>query len=201
MIWSLLAAICGHSRGLSTGGAQRPSRSGTQAKNGGGASRRTPIPAVLKVTPPSRDEPCQRTRFGRLRRPRRLGYSRQPLPRGNFNPAPFLDHNASTPLHPAARAALLEAADRFWAHPLEPVWGATAARDLLADCRERPADLLGCTDPGRIVLTAGAAANNLVARHFSTSFPPDAIVPGRNVVTRSAASPSDRRATWRPVDL
>lgn len=126
------------------------------------------------------------------------------MPQPHFNPAPFLDHNATTPLHSAARAAWLEAADRFWAHPSSLYGGATAARDLLADCRERPADLLGCTDPGRIVLTAGAAANNLVARHFSTSFPPDAIVPGRNVVTRSTASPSDRRAsraTWRTVDL
>ena len=89
---------------------------------------------------------------------------------------PYLDHNATTPLHPAARKACLEAADRFWANPSSLYAEATAARDLLADCRERLADLLGCTDPGRIVFTAGAtAANNLVARHFSRSAPPDAL--------------------------
>ncbi len=91
-------------------------------------------------------------------------------------PVPYFDHNATTPLHPAARAAWLEAADRHWANPSSLYCQATAARDLLADCRERLADLLGCNDPGRIVFTAGAtAANNLLARHLSTSAPPGAI--------------------------
>ena len=89
---------------------------------------------------------------------------------------PFFDHNATTPLHPAARAAWLEAADRFWANPSSLFRMATAARDLLADCRERLADSLGCNDPGRIVFPSGAtAANNLLARHLSTSAPPDAV--------------------------
>ena len=98
------------------------------------------------------------------------------MPQPHFNPVSFLDHNATTPLHPAARTAWLEAADRFWANPSSLYGGGTAARDLLADCRERLADLLGCDDPGRIVFTAGAtAANNLLARHFSASAPPAAI--------------------------
>ena len=89
---------------------------------------------------------------------------------------PYLDHNATTPLHPAARTAWLEAADRFWANPSSLYGQATAARDLLADCRERLADLLGCTDPGRIVFTSGAtAANNLLARCLSASAPPEAV--------------------------
>ena len=89
---------------------------------------------------------------------------------------PYFDHNATAPLHPAARAAWLEAADRFWANPSSLFRMATAARDLLADCRERLADLLGCNDPGRIVFTSGAtAANNLLPRYLSTSAPPDAV--------------------------
>lgn len=89
---------------------------------------------------------------------------------------PYFDHNATAPLHPAARAAWLEAADRFWANPSSLFRMATAARDLLADGRERLADLLGCNDPGRIVFTSGAtAANNLLARYLSTSVPPDAV--------------------------
>jgi cysteine desulfurase len=89
---------------------------------------------------------------------------------------PYFDHNATAPLHPAARAAWLEAADRCWANPSSLYGQATAARDLLADCRERLADILGCNDPGRIVFTSGAtSANNLLARHLSTSAPPDAI--------------------------
>jgi len=89
---------------------------------------------------------------------------------------PFFDHNATTPLHAAARTAWLEAADRFWANPSSLYRQASVARDLLADCRERLADLLGCNDPGRIVFTSGAtAANNLLARHLSTSAPPDSL--------------------------
>jgi len=91
-------------------------------------------------------------------------------------PVPYFDHNATAPLHPAARAAWLEAADRFWANPSSLYGEATVARDLFADCRERLADLLGCNDPGRIVFTSGAtAANNLFARHLSTSAPSDAV--------------------------
>lgn len=88
---------------------------------------------------------------------------------------PFLDHNATAPLHPAARAAWLEAADRCWANPSSLYGQATAARDLLADCRERLADLLGCSDPSRIVFTAGAtAANNLLARFLGRTARPEA---------------------------
>jgi cysteine desulfurase len=89
---------------------------------------------------------------------------------------PFFDHNATTPLHTAARTAWLEAAERRWANPSSLFAQATVARDLLADCRERLAELLGCSDPGRIVFTSGAtAANNLLARHLSTSAPPDSL--------------------------
>ena len=96
-------------------------------------------------------------------------------PRVSTN-VPYFDHNATAPLHPAARAAWLEAADRFWANPSSLYKQATAARDLLADCRERLADILGCSDPGRIVFTAGAtAANNLLARHLAAVSPPGSI--------------------------
>ncbi len=89
---------------------------------------------------------------------------------------PYLDHNATAPLHPAARTAWLEVADRCWHNPSSLYGQATAARDLLADCRERLADLLGCSDPSRILFTSGATAgNNLFARHFASSDSPDAL--------------------------
>ncbi len=91
-------------------------------------------------------------------------------------PVPYFDHNATAPLHPAARAAWLEAADRFWANPSSLYGQATAARDLLADSRERLADLLGCNDPDRIVFTSGAtAANNLLARYLGRAARSDAL--------------------------
>jgi len=106
----------------------------------------------------------------------RLTGRTDPTASDSVPPVPYLDHNATAPLHPAARAAWLEAADRFWANPSSLYGQATAARDLLADCRERLADLLGGSDPGRVVFTAGAtAANNLFARCLSTSAPSDAV--------------------------
>lgn len=90
---------------------------------------------------------------------------------------PYFDHNATAPLHPSARAAWLDAADRCWHNPSSLSGHATAARDLLVECRERLADLLGCGEPGRIVFTAGAtAANNLFARHLHRTVAPGAHV-------------------------
>ena len=88
---------------------------------------------------------------------------------------PYLDHNATTPLHPAARTAWLDASDRLWHNPSGLFSRATLAHDLLVDCRERLADLIGCDEPNRIVFTSGAtAANNLLARHCLGTVTPDA---------------------------
>lgn len=78
---------------------------------------------------------------------------------------PFFDHNATVPLHAAARRAWLDVADRAWHNPSGLYAGATAAREVLDDARDRLAGLLDC-DPARIIFTGGAtAANNLLARH------------------------------------
>ncbi|MDA1039106.1 MAG: aminotransferase class V-fold PLP-dependent enzyme [Planctomycetota bacterium] len=83
----------------------------------------------------------------------------------------YFDCNATVPLHPAARRAWLDVTDRVWHNPSSLYAAATAARDLLDDCRERLADLLVC-DPARIIFTAGAtAAVNMLARHLGRSAP------------------------------
>ncbi len=80
----------------------------------------------------------------------------------------YFDHNATSPLHPAAREAWLEAADCYWHNPSSLSAAATAARDTLEDARERLADLLGCA-AGRILFTGSAtAANNALARQLAT---------------------------------
>lgn len=88
-----------------------------------------------------------------------------------------LDHNATAPLHPAAREAWLETADRHWHNPSGLHGAASRARDLLEGCRERLAAILGSDDPARIVFTSGAtAADNLLARHLGSSAPPGSAV-------------------------
>ncbi len=110
------------------------------------------------------------TYFGHATRPK------FPAGKSTDCPVPYFDHNATAPLHPAARAAWLDAADRLWHNPSGLHAAATRALASLEDCRERLADLLGCDDPRRIVFTSGAtAANNLLARHLARTAATDAV--------------------------
>ena len=81
----------------------------------------------------------------------------------------FFDHNATTPLHPAARAAWLETADRFWHNPSSLYREAGAARQRLEDCREMIADRLGCGAEEIIFLSGATEANNAVVAHAAAS--------------------------------
>jgi cysteine desulfurase len=84
----------------------------------------------------------------------------------------YFDWNATTPLHEAARRAWLDVGDRLWQNPSGLYAAATAARDVLDDCRDRLAAVLDC-DPARILFTSGAtAAANALARHAAATAPP-----------------------------
>ncbi len=88
----------------------------------------------------------------------------------------YFDYNATSPLHPAAREAWLEAADRYWHNPSSLSAAATAARECLEDARERLADMLGC-DAERILFTGSAtAANNALARQVAMASPGRAVL-------------------------
>jgi len=83
----------------------------------------------------------------------------------------YFDHNASSPLLPAARAAWLEANERFYANPSSPHRLGGRADRALTDSRERLAAYLGC-DATEIVWTSGATeSNNLVLHHAAHSLP------------------------------
>ena len=72
----------------------------------------------------------------------------------------YLDWNASSPLRPEARAALLDALDRF-GNPSSPHAEGRAARDLVESAREEVAGFLEC-EPSEVVFTSGGTeANNL----------------------------------------
>jgi cysteine desulfurase len=72
-----------------------------------------------------------------------------------------LDHNATTPLHPAARAAVLRwldaPANSFAAHA-----AGRAAHAAVEDAREQVADMLGVA-PDDVVFTSGATEANALA--------------------------------------
>ncbi len=66
----------------------------------------------------------------------------------------YLDHAATTPVLPAARAAMIEALER-WHNPSSPHAEGRAAKAALEDARERIAAALGWN--GKIVFTSGAS--------------------------------------------
>ena len=77
----------------------------------------------------------------------------------------YFDHNATSPLSPAAREAWLEATERFIGNPSSPHRLGARADAALAEAREKLAAWLGCK-PGAIVWTSGATeSNNAVLHH------------------------------------
>jgi cysteine desulfurase len=82
----------------------------------------------------------------------------------------YFDHNATTPMSGAARAAWLEASDRHWHNPSGLYREAGEARRVLEDWRAVLADHFGLDEPERIVFTSGATeANNAVIRHLAAT--------------------------------
>jgi len=78
----------------------------------------------------------------------------------------YLDHNATSPLLPAAADAVHEASLRYGANPGSQHKPGRQARRALEDARERFAELLGArtggTNPDRVIFTSGGTeANNL----------------------------------------
>jgi cysteine desulfurase len=76
----------------------------------------------------------------------------------------YLDHAASTPLHPQALDALVEVSQRHAANPTGAHLLAREARRVLEDARDTMAGALGC-EPREVVFTAGGTeADNLAVR-------------------------------------
>ena len=95
---------------------------------------------------------------------------------GFGNDVTYFDHNATAPLHPAARQAWLAAAEKFMGNPSSPHRVGNRADAALEDARARLAGMLGC-QPCDLVWTSGATeANNQVLHHCARTLPPDATV-------------------------
>jgi cysteine desulfurase len=78
----------------------------------------------------------------------------------------YLDHAATTPLLPAARAAMAEALER-WHNPSSPHAEGRAAKAALEDARARIAAALGWS--GKIIFTSGASEALAIALARSKS--------------------------------
>jgi len=86
----------------------------------------------------------------------------------------YFDHNATTPLHPAARAAWLHASDRHWHNPSSLYREAGLTAQALETARQQLAEHLN-TEPERLLFTSGATeANNTLFAGLARTLPPDA---------------------------
>ena len=86
----------------------------------------------------------------------------------------YFDHNATTPLHPAARAAWLAASETFIGNPSSPHRIGARADAALNGARAKLAAILDC-DALDMVWTSGATeANNLVLHHAAQTNERDA---------------------------
>lgn len=84
----------------------------------------------------------------------------------------YFDHNATTPLHPAAREAWLKASEKHWHNPSSLYRDAGLASQQLESARERLGTLMGA-EAERIVFTSGATESN---NSLFASLPADALV-------------------------
>jgi cysteine desulfurase len=83
----------------------------------------------------------------------------------------YFDHNATTPLAPAAREAWLAASQDLWLNPSSPYRAAAGVRVRYEAARESLAEYFSIA-ADRVVFTAGATeANNMVMRHWAASLP------------------------------
>jgi len=83
----------------------------------------------------------------------------------------YFDHNATSPLCPAAREAWLEASERFLGNPSSPHRMGARSERAIDDARVQLAEYLGC-GPLDIVWTSGATeSNNLMMHHCARVLP------------------------------
>ena len=76
----------------------------------------------------------------------------------------YADNAATTPVSPAARAAMIDAMDKLWGNPSSLYTFGQLAEEALSDARARVAGCLGA-EPGEIIFTSGGSeADNQALR-------------------------------------
>lgn len=118
----------------------------------------------------------------------------------------YLDNNATTPLDPRVREAMLPFLGGNLGNPSSPHAAGRAARDALAEARGRVADLLG-TEPDGVVFTSGGTESINTALRAALAAQPGK----RHIVTTTIEHSATKvlcetleregcEVTWLPVD-
>ena len=108
----------------------------------------------------------------------------------------YLDHNATTPLHPAAREAMLPWLGGQWGNPSSIHRFGQAARNAVEEAREKVAALLGVRPPEVVFTASGTEANNAVIFDAARRSRPPGPAAGHLVIS-AIEHPSVREAAAR----
>jgi len=113
----------------------------------------------------------------------------------------YLDWNASAPLRPAARDAMLAALEEF-GNPSSVHREGQRARALVESSRDQVAAFLGC-DPADVVFTSGGTEANDLALHLLAAAAPQRAFAASRIEHASVLRPLEARETaaWRAVWL
>jgi cysteine desulfurase len=103
--------------------------------------------------------------------------------------AVYLDHNATTPLHPRAREAMLPWLGERHGNPSSIHAFGQAAREAVEEAREQVAALIGGRPPEVVFTASGTEANNAVVFH--------ALKGGGHLAISAIEHPSIREAAAR----
>ncbi len=79
----------------------------------------------------------------------------------------YMDHNATTPLHPAVLAAMLETA-KIYGNPSSRHAPGSLARAMLDNCRAQIASFINAEPDEIIFCASGSEANNMVMNSFES---------------------------------
>jgi len=114
----------------------------------------------------------------------------------------YLDHNATTPLEPAAAEVWLRIARECFGNPGSRHAVGRQARISLEDARESIAHCLGA-EPDEVYFTSGGTESNNLALHLLTSGPPGVLAISRGdhpsvVETCLALIARGQRLSWLP---
>lgn len=105
----------------------------------------------------------------------------------------YLDANATIPLHPLARSAMLEALDTAFANPSSVHAQGQRARAVVDTAREQCARALGCT-PKELIFTSGGTEADALALHgvvrAAIAVGDDSSLPRVHVVTTQVEHPA-----------
>src|SRR6266436_1612096 len=74
----------------------------------------------------------------------------------------YFDYNATTPLDPQVREAMLPFLGEVWGNPSSVHRVGQQARSILDDARDRAAKVFGCK-PSEIIFTSGGTESNNLA--------------------------------------